>query len=218
MIQLDYKGEKIKLEGLEITAETEITQDKAREYYTLFKQTVDYGRTYFPSLESRTLKALQRYMPEVKVVTAYLTSAEVVDIVGKLEGADLRGLDLSGRKLARAPLRRADLSRANLSGTDLSSADLRQTYLQYAILREADLSKAVLRGADLYGADLCMANLVETDVREADLREANLMQAKYNDDTKWPKDFDPEGAQALRLTWKKPPTPRTQSGPPGWRR
>ncbi len=51
---------------------------------------------------------------------------------------------------------------------------------------------ADLRDIDLRGADLIKANLSGADLRGADLREA-----KYNANTKWPDDFDPEAAGAV---------------------
>ncbi len=55
-------------------------------------------------------------------------------------------------------------------------------------MRIADLSRVILNGADLSRADL----------RGADLNGANLSWAEYNNGTKWPADFDPKEAGAIK--------------------
>ncbi len=65
---------------------------------------------------------------------------------------------------------------------DLEGADLRQVNL-----RGADLRKANLRGTDLRGTYLSGANL----------EEAILKGARYNHNTIWPANFDPEQAGAI---------------------
>jgi len=50
----------------------------------------------------------------------------------------------------------------------------------------------------LVGAGLVKADLREADLRKADLQEASLRGAKYNDLTRWPTNFDPASANALR--------------------
>ena len=52
------------------------------------------------------------------------TREEVIEIVHKLDSADLEGLDLSGANLTGVNLREANLALVNLGGTDLSGADL----------------------------------------------------------------------------------------------
>jgi hypothetical protein len=80
----------------------------------------------------------------------------------------------------------------NLSGADLRGADLRG-----ADLREADLGGADLSEADLFGAYLSEANLTGADLGGADLFKADLQGTRYNQDTRWPKGFDPAAAGAV---------------------
>jgi uncharacterized protein YjbI with pentapeptide repeats len=123
--------------------------------------------------------------------------------------ADLRGAHLLGARLDRANLDRARLEdaillgahmeqailtggrlgRAVLTGACLREADLTGSNLRGADLRRADLRRAQLRGADLRGADLGAANLTSAGLAQADLREA-----RADDDTRWPLNFDPLAA------------------------
>ena len=120
-----------------------------------------------------------------------------------LEEADLRKAILGGANLRGANLRYADLEEASLWG-----ADLEEAILEEAILEEADLEGANLEGANLEGAFLERANLWIADLRRADLRkafleganlrDADLEKAIYDENTKWPDDFDVENSGAIR--------------------
>ncbi len=134
---------------------------------------------------------LTRWERVYSVGMADFTREEVVDIAHKLEGADLRELDLRNTSLQGLNLTGADLSRADLSGADLRWAYLRWADLNGASLSEADLYMADLRGADLSGADLSGA-LMKTDSKDGLVKAA-----KYNEETIWPDDFDPEAAGAV---------------------
>lgn len=145
-----------------------------------------------------------------------------------LSGANLNNADLRETKLERANLRKAklylavmehaklagaDLREANLRDVDLTFAKLPNANLRYAILRRAklpktDLSAAKLKGADLSHANLFNANLEQANLFKANLKHANLTQANlfktnlsraiYNNKTRWPDDFDPVAAGAIR--------------------
>jgi len=87
---------------------------------------------------------------------------------------------LNGANLLNANLIDANLFSANLNGANLFSANL----------NGADLTGANLTGADLFGADLRNA-----DLTGADLRNADLTGARYNDNTRFPKGFDPVSSE-----------------------
>ena len=76
----------------------------------------------------------------------------------------------------------ANLRRANLANADLRGANLRDASLVNANLGFANLADADLRGSDLTGADL---------------RGTDLTGAKYNAETTWPEDCDPQAAGAV---------------------
>ena len=107
----------------------------------------------------------------------------------QLRGANLAGADLSGANLSDANLSEANLSDANLSGANLIGVDLLEVNLTGANLSGANLSVVDLSGANLTGADLSGANLTGAD----------LMDTLYNDQTVWPKGFDPIAAGAEKV-------------------
>lgn len=127
----------------------------------------------------------------------------------RLEGASLRRTFLVAAHLAQAQLQDAHLEEArllgaNLSGANLSAAHLENAQMQWASLLTANLQGANLRGACLIGVELLSANLSRADLCDADLEYAHLSWArlrgaKYNAQTRWPSDFDPVAAGALKV-------------------
>jgi hypothetical protein len=122
-----------------------------------------------------------------------------------LSKANLSKADLRGAQLLYTDLSSADLSEANLGGdlqrtdsylsyTVLDWANLSNANLQKADLRVAQLGHAILRGADLSGANLTDAILIGAD----------LAGAKYNSETQWPSNVDPERAGAIRIETPAP--------------
>ena len=121
---------------------------------------------------------------------AYLYGTNLKEAL--LARADLRGANFTGANFTGANLVGADLRRADLQGADLRGANLRGANLRFADLRRADLRFAGLLRADLIMADLRFTDLRGADLRFADLREADLRDAKYNNQTKFPDNFDSE--------------------------
>ena len=96
-----------------------------------------------------------------------------------LAARSLIGEDLAGACPTWAYLGDEDLSNVNLVGAYLTGATLTCTNLKNANLSDADFSGANLWGADLSGADLSGTNF----------------GGSFGDEnTRWPEDFDPEGA------------------------
>ena len=108
---------------------------------------------------------------------------------GLLPMYSMQGANLAGANLERADLREANLWEANLAAADLREADLREANLAAANLVAANLVGAYLAGAYLVVADLEHANLVG-----ANLERADLAGAVYNENTKWPENFDYKAA------------------------
>jgi len=100
-------------------------------------------------------------------------------------------LNLPDTNLDRAMLFEARFRRASLGGSSLRRAYLIRADLSEAYLGETDLRWANLREANLSGSDLRYANLNEANLSGADLREV-----WYDDNTVWPKGFDPIDAGA----------------------
>jgi len=131
-------------------------------------------------------------LTEANLVVANLNHAHLE--WADLKQASLGEANLSNAHLNNARMYKANLVEANLSNAYLHRADLRDTFLwevnlagahlTYTGMNRADLTKAELTGADLRGADL----------DEAVLYGALLAGAKYNKDTIWPDDFNPDAA------------------------
>jgi Pentapeptide repeats (8 copies) len=93
-------------------------------------------------------------------------------------GIVLPGVNLVWVELKGIDLRGADLSQSNLSGADLSGSDLSQnTNLAFTDLSRADLRNTNLKGARLEGANL---------------EGVQLEGAVYDENTKFPRGFDPQ--------------------------
>ena len=102
---------------------------------------------------------------------------------GWLEDGSLIGAYLGGANLQEAYVIDVNLQGANVHGTNLRGA-----HLGGANLQGATLLNVYLQGAKLYGANL----------RGAILVDVYLQGAKYNEHTKWPEDFDPKSAGAIK--------------------
>ncbi len=123
-----------------------------------------------------------------------------------LSDANLSYANLSGADLSNAEGLETDFSYADLSGADLSSAafdghmigaNLKRANLSKVHLEHTDLEEADLRGANLNEANLSETFLEKADLRDVDLSQTNLNKARYDDDTKWPANFDPIKAGAI---------------------
>lgn len=113
-----------------------------------------------------------------------LSRTQMSEIV--LTGATLFHACLCGTKLNKADLHASNLENAALVEAQLVKADLRHVSLVNANLAKADLKEANLQYARLQGADVTAANLQETN-----LDGANLDGAQFDDQTKWPEEFEP---------------------------
>jgi uncharacterized protein YjbI with pentapeptide repeats len=143
-----------------------------------------------------------------------------------LRGVDLHGRNLEGLRLVEKQMDGANFERANLRRAELRGVVLQHSRLADADLRDAritigpgqwhtSLYQASLRGADLRGAyvraDLRRADLIGADLRGAQLgramfkhereagEEAALRGARYDSETVWPNDFEPDAWGAVRV-------------------
>ena len=135
---------------------------------------------------TKAQQARENCLAKIKTNTTFpvvVVECEWVD----LRGAQLRGAFMYGIKLRGATLRRAILVGANLRHAELVATNLFRAELAGANLRHANLNYANLREANLLGANLTDANLTG----------AYLGGALYNNETIWPKGFDPKTAGAV---------------------
>lgn len=176
---------------------------------------VDWSEEFLPGFNLSNANLRGADLTATTLSKADLSEADLAK--ANLSAADLSGAILHGTTLSEANLSGANLSmvadpiganlrEANLTGADLTGADLGQADLNGAILKWARLGEADLRGADLSGANLKLAVLFKTDLRKADLcgtdlsgtklHETDLREARYDSETRWPDDFDPEASGA----------------------
>ena len=129
---------------------------------------------------------------------ANLTRAKLTD--ADLKGANLTRANLTDAHLTRAYLAHAYLTRAKLAHADLTDAHLAHANLAHAKLAHAKLADANLTGAYLTGAKLTDVNLKGANLKGADLTGADLTDARYDETTTWPDDFDQvhQGARLVR--------------------
>jgi hypothetical protein len=118
-----------------------------------------------------------------------LRSQDVV--LFQLNTETLAGFDLSSQYLEFADLAGQDCTGTNFRSARLRGARLTHAALSHAVFRDSDLTGADLTGADLTGADLRGADLTGSSLAGAD-----LSHAEYNQRTRWPCGFVPEGQQA----------------------
>ena len=133
------------------------------------------------------------------------------------EDANLTSVDFSGSSLRNCNFRGATLNSAVLSYADLTGSDFRESEFKQVSLYKAtanqvnfeglDLSSSQLNGLKLRGAILRnvkdLYSIYEADFYDADLRGANFSnayelppaifrKAKYDQFTRWHKNFDPK--------------------------
>lgn len=96
-------------------------------------------------------------------------------------------------------IRNINLSGVNLEdGIKLTKADLVLSKFRYANLSKADFSQTTLRRATFARARLFGANFHGADFG-TNHKKATFKQALYDEETKFPKDFDPEEAGAYKI-------------------
>ena len=133
------------------------------------------------------------------------------------EDANLSSVDFTGSSLKNCNFRGATLTSANLGYTDLTGSDFRESEFKSVAVYGATLNQVNFEGLDLStiqlnerklrGANLRnvkdMSYIYNADFYEADLRGANFSnavefqpaafrKAKYDQHTRWHKNFDPK--------------------------
>jgi hypothetical protein len=115
-----------------------------------------------------------------------------------LTGAWLRECDLGGASFKGANLEQSWCAGARFAEADFERASLARCNLRGCDFRKARFGSADLRGATLDGADLCGA-----DLGSANVNDATFAQARYDEQTRWPRGFEPPAG----LTWVGTGTP-----------
>jgi len=119
-------------------------------------------------------------------------------------GNDLNERDLSGFSLPGKNFRGAYFVRANLRGAKLHGANLTHAWLTDADLRGTHFDAIELYPSNtLFPSDTLRLGPIQP---EADMNGAHLSGAKYDDDTRWPSNIDPEAAGAIKVNrpwWRR---------------
>ena len=147
------------------------------------------------NLSLTLIKPFDKTEAQKKIVTVRLNRAD-------LSCANLTGVDLAGAILNQANFSNANLTEAKLLGTksrntnftnsDLTLVELFLTDLAGANLFQANLTKAKLSFANLAEANFTEANLCGTDLRCARIHRTVFRGAKYDDETQFPDNFNPQ--------------------------
>lgn len=116
-----------------------------------------------------------------------------------MRDSDLRGMELPYRNLSRADFSNSKLCGGNLIGSNLREASFEKADLSGVGFREADLRKANLRGAKIKDARFPKARLEGADFTDADISDSDLSRATFDDNTKWPKGFEPDKFGAVKI-------------------
>lgn len=120
-----------------------------------------------------------------------------------LEGCMLKEKDMSEAILIKTNLHRADLEMTKLEKANLKETVLKAANLKGAILKEVYLFRTNFESAILEGAIIQPSFFNNINLKYANLKGANLENIKYDDETKWtearydldtklPKDFNPK--------------------------
>lgn len=146
-------------------------------------------------------KTLTEAPPQPAITAAALRAEMIPD--RKLNALAMPNSDLKGMRLQYRELRGADFSGCDLSGANFQGSDLRT-----ASFAEAKILNAVFYDADLRGADFSGSVIEEANFQKARLEGANLascsikrsdLRATYDDNTNWPKDFNPTDSGAVYM-------------------
>jgi uncharacterized protein YjbI with pentapeptide repeats len=112
-------------------------------------------------------------------------------------GMDLTGRDLSGFSLPGKNFTGAYFVKANLRGARLHGANL-----THAWFNDADLRGTRFDAIELFPSNTLMPSetLTPGSIQpEADMNGAHLCGAKYDDDTQWPSNMNPDTTCAIKV-------------------
>ena len=107
-----------------------------------------------------------------------------------LSNSGLQQLDLTGVKLIESNLSQAQCYKALFKDADFRYAVMNGINLKEAVLTTADLRRASLQEAMLEYADLQGADLRGADFTNANISNVIWKDAVYDDETKFPHNFD----------------------------
>lgn len=171
----------IQTEVNRIALDTSPTQDGARSLF-------DAYRKKHPETEKRVDDFFEPSEKSEKKDTNEVKS-KIQERLDKHKGFLSKS---KGERFTLRGISDSEIKGMDLSGIKIPKADLRSRNLSKVSFKDADLSGALFVDSVLTGANFSGANLNGADFSDADLEGVNLKGAKWNADTKWPDDFDPD--------------------------
>lgn len=136
-----------------------------------------------------------RDFSEMRLAGANFTEVHFTNGFVCFDDADISRADLSGIDLYWARF-----FRARCIGTNFTRASLQGAVLDLADLTEADLTEADLSYDNLQGS----TSLLGTCLRDAILTETKFEGALYDDETIFPKGFDPQAVGMIKAKNAEP--------------
>lgn len=179
--QLAQKAQKVR----EKRAAKANERDELLELLKQGKAGVLQWNKLFPRCSSRLFK--KSVLCDLSLDHLCLSSADFSN--SSFDRSSLRNGDLSGTTLRGASFHKCMLQAAQLTSVDASQASLRDANLEEANLEMGSFQEADLRGASLVGAKLFCANLKGANLEGADMSDCRTGDTKYDEHTKFPKDF-----------------------------
>jgi hypothetical protein len=138
-----------------------------------------------------------------KIAAKYEARKEKRDLQVQLgAGQEFPGMDLNERDLSGFSLPGKNFTGAYFIKADLRGAKLHGANLTHARFDDADLRGTRFDAIELYPSETLFPSEALTPgpiYPEADMNGAHLCRAKYDDDTRWPSNIDPDPAGAIKV-------------------
>jgi ectoine hydroxylase-related dioxygenase (phytanoyl-CoA dioxygenase family) len=109
-----------------------------------------------------------------------------------------RKSDLNNVSFKKSFLYKVDFWNSNLDNVNLSEAKLKN-----CVLTDTNLNKAKIFKTNFLNSNLSHSNLKGLNLKSCTFKNTNLRDALYDQNTIWPKNFDPELAGAIKISKKK---------------
>lgn len=193
---LDLSG--LDLSGLDLS---DCNFTNANLTKTIFTETAldgaDFRGASLDETDFRKAELIEAHFEGCNLQKAFLR--ETILSGAYIEGAIFSGCDLTRTSWGKTDLRGLDFSNCNLEKSDFSDCYLVDCNFESANLEDAnfcgyepaDLTRANFHRANLKEANLGYTILKDTNLEESILQETFLADVKYDEFTRWPKDFDP---------------------------
>lgn len=107
-----------------------------------------------------------------------------------IEGSEFQNIDLSGVTLEDADLISMRFHNSSLRNINFSGTNIAFSYFSYCDLSYASFPKSLIESTQFYETDLSGAKFKDYLEESAVVRKSKMINVKYDDNTKWIKDFN----------------------------